>query len=491
MNTPLRKVALAMMGMIILLLANLTWIQVVDADDYRSDPRNERVLLDEYGRQRGQIIAQGQSLASSVERPESELRFQRTYLNGPLYAPVTGYYSRVYGSNGVEDAMNDVLNGSDGRLFVRRLSDLITNRDPVGGSVALTIDPVVQETAYAELTDAGYTGAVVALRPDTGEILAMVSTPSYDPNELASVDGRAQREAWARFNDPANEVPLTNRATQAIYPPGSTFKLVVSAAALEGGDVTPDTELTAAASIELADTSTELSNFAGRPCGDGDTASLTEALVRSCNTAFAELAVRVGEDRLREQAERLGIGQPDLEVPTPVTPSTIGDIPDDAALQQSAIGQRDVALTPLQDAMIAATIANGGTRMEPQLVREVRAPDLQVVDDFDADEAERAMSEETAEQLRDMMVEAEDSYQGSGDNDLGIAAKTGTAEHGADPKNTPPHTWYVAFAPADDPQVAICVFVEDGGNRSLDATGGSRAAPIGRAVIEAALRGGP
>ncbi|HZS22770.1 MAG TPA: penicillin-binding transpeptidase domain-containing protein, partial [Pseudonocardiaceae bacterium] len=195
MNTPLRRVALAVIGMIVLLLANATYIQVVNADTYRTDPRNRRVLLDEYSRQRGQIIAGGLPVANSVETG-GQLRFLRTYLNGPLYAPVTGYYSLRYGSGGVENAMDAVLNGSDGRLFVRRVSDLITGREPSGGNVELTINPAIQKAAYEGLTRKGYTGAVVAIKPSTGEILAMASTPSYDPNRLSSHDGAVQEAAW-------------------------------------------------------------------------------------------------------------------------------------------------------------------------------------------------------------------------------------------------------------------------------------------------------
>ncbi|HET9117958.1 MAG TPA: penicillin-binding transpeptidase domain-containing protein, partial [Pseudonocardiaceae bacterium] len=191
MNTPLRRVAMAVIAMIVLLLANATYIQVVSAEDYRTDPRNRRVLLDEYSRQRGQIIAGGLPVAGSVETG-GQLRFLRTYLNGPLYAPVTGYYSLRYGSGGIENSMDSVLNGSDGRLFVRRVSDLITGREPSGGSVELTINPVVQRAAYDALIRRGYTGAVVAIKPSTGEILAMASTPSYDPNRLSAHDGMEQ-----------------------------------------------------------------------------------------------------------------------------------------------------------------------------------------------------------------------------------------------------------------------------------------------------------
>ncbi|MGI9064365.1 MAG: peptidoglycan D,D-transpeptidase FtsI family protein [Pseudonocardiaceae bacterium] len=488
MNTPLRNVALAVMGMIVLLLANATYIQVVSADDYRSDPRNRRVLLDEYSRQRGQLTAGGLPLANSVPTG-GELRFQRQYLDGPVYAPVTGYYSLRYGSGGMENAMDPVLNGSDGRLFVRRLSDLITGRDPRGGSVELTIDPAVQQVAYDELASRGFTGAVVALRPDSGEILAMASTPSYDPNRLASQDGQVQQDAWNEFTAEENGAALANRAVASIYPPGSTFKLVTTAAALESGTATPETQLTADPTITLADTATPLPNFANSRCGGGETAPLTEALARSCNTAFAQLAAMTGEQAFREQAERFGIGQPDLDVPLAVAPSTIGEIPDTAALQQSAIGQRDVALTPLQNAVIAATIANGGVRMKPELLRAILAPDLSAIDEFEAEQVADAVSPRTAQQITDMMIASEERTGGDGKiSGVTIASKTGTAEQG---DGEPPHAWYVCFAPADDPQVAVAVIVEDGGNRGAEATGGSVASPIGRAVLAAALQGAP
>ncbi len=489
MNTPLRRVALAVMGMIVLLLANATYIQVVSASDYRSDPRNRRVLLDEYSRQRGQIIAGGLPVAGSTETG-GQLNFLRTYLNGPVYAPVTGYYSLRYGAGGIENAMDSVLNGSDDRLFVRRLSELVTGREPSGASVELTINPAVQRTAYEQLNRRGYTGAVVAIKPSTGEILAMASTPSYDPNRLSAHGGEVQEAAWNEYSSPERSAPLTNRAVASTYPPGSTFKLVVTAAALETGLATPDTQLTSAPELQLQGTRTALGNFGGQRCGSGDSASLSTALVRSCNTAFAQLASTVGENDLRKQAQLLGVGQQDLTIPIAVAPSTLGAIPDVAALQQSGIGQRDVALTPLQNAVIAATIANGGVRMTPQMVRSILAPDLSVLDKFAPQRSDTAMSRGTASQLRAMMVAAENSYRDEGKiNGVSIAAKTGTAEHGADPKNTPPHGWYVAFAPADNPQVAIAVVVEDGGDRDLEATGGSLAAPIGRAVIGAALQG--
>jgi peptidoglycan glycosyltransferase len=475
------------MAMIMLLLANLTYVQVVKANEYRNDPRNQRVLLAEYARKRGQISAGGQVLASSTET-DDRLRYQRVYPAGPEYAPLTGYYSTIYASTGIEHAEDGVLNGSDDRLFVRRLSDLITGRDPSGGNVVLTIDPQVQKTAYDAMTAKHFTGAVVALRPSTGEILGMVSTPSYDPSPLADHNAEVQKKAWtsASAADPAT---LVNRAISQTYPPGSTFKLVDTAAALQDG-FTPDSPLPAASQITLPGTSTTLENFAGTPCGAGPTATLADALARSCNTAFATLAGQVGQSKLRTQAEQFGIGDNDLAIPMPVASSSIGEIPDAASLYQSGIGQRDVRLTPLQNAEIVAAIANGGERMTPYLVKSIQAPDLTTLDTTSPDRAGQAVPSDVARTITQLMIGSESRTQGGGKiAGVTIASKTGTAEHGTQPKQTPPHAWYVAFAPAEDPQIAVAVVVEDGGDRALEATGGSVAAPIGRAVIAAALGG--
>ncbi|HEY4005834.1 MAG TPA: penicillin-binding protein 2 [Pseudonocardia sp.] len=487
MNTPVRRIAVAVMVMILMLLANLTYVQVVKANDYRTDPRNQRVLLAEYARKRGQISAGGQVLANSVETND-RLRYQRQYSNGPLYAPVTGYYSVIHSSTGVEKAEDDVLNGSDDRLFVRRLSDLITGRDPAGGNVELTIDPQVQKVAYNAMVAKGFTGAVVALRPSSGEILSMVSTPSYDPSPLADHSATVQTKAWAQITGD-NPPTLPNRAIEDTYPPGSTFKLIDTAAALQDG-FTPDSPLTAASRVTLTGTDTTLENYAGTPCGAGPTATLADALARSCNTAFATLTGQIGISKLRTQAEAFGIGDTQ-SIPMTVSPSSLGDIPDAAALEQSGIGQRDVRLTPLQNAEIVATIANGGTRMVPHLVKSIQAPDLSPLDTTQPDRAGVAIPAQVAATITQLMVGSENRTLGGGKiAGVQIASKTGTAEHGNNPKQTPPHAWYVAFAPAENPQVAVAVLVENGGDRALEATGGSVAAPIGRAVIAAALGGG-
>lgn len=496
MNTPLRRVGLAMLAMIVLLLANATYIQIVKADDYRTDARNRRVLLDEYARQRGRIQSQfnGEILAS-VTPTNDRLRYLRQYPNGLLYAPVTGFYSVRYGATGLERTEDAILNGSDDRLFVRRLSDLITGRDPRGGNVVVTVNPPAQQAAYDALTASDFNGSVVALRPQTGEILAMVSTPSFDPNALAAHDAEAQEKAYNQFRDENNpRKPMLNRAISENYFPGSTFKLVVAAAALEDGK-DKDTQLPAAPSINI-NASTDLSNFNNRRCGSGETASMETAIELSCNTAFAQLANDLGEDKLRDQAAKFGIGEADLTVPMPVVQSCIGprrdgncmNIVDGPALFQSGIGQRDVRLTPMQNAEIVATIANGGVRMRPQLIKQVQAPDLDEISDFEADSMGRAMSESNAATLRDMMIKSEAHTGGDGKvSGLTVASKTGTAETGNDPKNTPPYAWYVAFAPADNPKIAVAVVVE---SRDVAATGGKVSAAIGRATINAALAGG-
>lgn len=494
MNTPLRRVSLAVMVLVMALLVNATYIQVIKADSLRTDPRNSRVLLDEYSRQRGQISAGGQVLAVSVAT-DNRYRYLRTYPASALgdtsplaNAPVTGYYSMLYSSVGIENTEDSILNGSDNRLFGKRFLDTVAGRDPRGGNVVTTINPAVQQVAYDQLTSRGYTGSVVAIEPSTGNILAMASTPSYDPNTLASHDGTQSSQAWDALNSDPN-MPLLNRATQATYPPGSTFKVITTAAALAQG-ATPDDQLTAAPVITLPDTTTTLENYGGSTCGSGSTTTLREAFARSCNTAFVELGLRTGVDQLKETAQSFGVDDQPLNVPVPVTASTVGPIEDGPSLGQSSIGQRDVALTPLENASIAATVANGGVRMEPQLVSELQAPDLSTLSRTSPESPGQAISPEVAATLTQLMIGSEQRTGGQGQiPGVQIASKTGTAEHGTDPRNTPPHAWYIAFAPAEDPQIAVAVIVEDGGDRALAATGGSVAAPVGRAVIAAGLQG--
>ncbi len=491
MNTSLRRISITVMALIVLLLVNSTVTQVFRADGLRADPRNQRVLLDEYSRQRGQITAAGQLMANSVST-DGRFRYLRVYPNPLVYAPVTGFYSLTYSSSGLERAEDTVLNGSDERLFGRRLADFFTGRDPRGGNVDTTIVPRVQQAGWDAMQqgcpDGPCKGAVVAVEPSTGRILALVSSPSFDPNLLSSHDLSAQSAAWQQLRDDPNS-PLTNRAISERYPPGSTFKVITTVAALQNG-LTEDEQLTAAPSIPLPDSTATLENYGGTPCGSGPTASLHEAFARSCNTAFVELGLRVGVDALRSAAGSFGFDSEPDPIPLQVSESTVGPISDRAALAMSSIGQKDVSVTPLQNALIAATIANGGVMMRPFLVSSLKAPDLANLAATIPIQQRRAVSPQVATKLRDLMVAAEQNTQQKGAiPGVQIASKTGTAEHGADPRNTPPHAWYIAFAPAQAPKVAVAVLVENGGDR-LSATGGAVAAPIGRAVIAAALQGG-
>ena len=492
MNASLRRISVTVMALIVLLLLNATYTQVFTADGLRADPRNQRILLDEYSRQRGQITASGQLLAYSVAT-DSRFRFLRVYPNPAVYAPITGFYSLRYSSTGLERAEDPVLNGSDERLFGRRLADFFTGRDPRGGNVDTTIRPRVQQAGWDAMQQGcggpPCKGAVVALEPSSGKILAMVSSPSYDPNLLASHNPEEQAQAWQRLRDDPDS-PLTNRAISETYPPGSTFKVITTAAALQAG-ATTDEQLTAEPTIPLPNSTAMLENYGGTPCGNGGTTvPLSQAFALSCNTAFVQLGLATGADALRSMAHSFGLDTTPSVIPLQVAESTVGIIPDAAALGMSAIGQKDVALTPLENAEVAATIANAGVTMQPYLIDNLKGPDLSNISTTAPYQQHRAVSPQVAAKLTELMVGAEKVAQQKGAiPGVQIASKTGTAEHGTDPRHTPPHAWYIAFAPAQTPRIAVAVLVENGGDR-LSATGGALAAPIGRAVIEAALQGG-
>jgi peptidoglycan glycosyltransferase len=460
-----------------LLIVNVNVIQVVRSDELRSDGRNTRVLVEEYDSERGSIVAGGTEIANSVPTDDA-LTYLRQYADGPVFAPVTGYYSLVYGNAQMERAADDVLSGDDARLFTRRLADLFTGRDPSGGDVVLTLDPAVQEAAMAGLE--GVTGAVVALDPSTGAVLGMASTPTYDPNQLSSHDPAAIR-AYADQLGSQEIDPRLNRAINARYSPGSIFKVVVSAAALSSGQYTPDTVIPAPQELVLPGTRTALENFGGSACDPSGRQSLIEALTISCNTAFAQLGIDLGEDRVREMAEAFGIDGEGMEIPLTVDGSTIGEIQNDAELGVSSIGQQDVQLTPLQAAMIASAVADDGTLMRPYLVDQVRAPDLSVIDQTDPEELSQPVSADVADQLTEMMTSVVENGSGRRARIPGVtvAGKTGTAENAG-----PDHNWFIGFAPADDPQIAVAVFVANGGG-----TGGDVSAPIARDVMQAYLDG--
>lgn len=487
MNVPLRRVAIIMLVMFLALMAASTWIQFVKAPDLNADSRNVRTLYREFGTNRGPILVAGEPIASSVPVDDA-FGYQRVYAQGELYAAVTGYYSVVFGRTGIERYANDYLNGSSDALWWNRLQNLISGEDPQGSAVELTIDPAAQQAAWDALGN--QRGAVVALDPSTGAILAMVSKPSFDPNTLA---GHTTSEVNATYQalNATDGQPLVNKTIAGnLYPPGSTFKLVTSAAALEAGTVTPETEIPAPDQLQLPQTSTMLNNFGGESCSPTGTMTLSDALRISCNTAFAQLGIDLGAPALAEQAEAFGFGNP-LAVPMPVTPSYFpteiaGEPLNGAQTALSAIGQLDDRVTPLQVALVSAAIANDGTLMTPYLVKQVRTPDLSVAFSAEPEKLGTPVDAQTAHELRDMMVSVVQSGTGTAAQIPGVqvAGKSGTAET---VKDAAPHAWFTAFAPANDPQVVVAVIIENGGDAGSEATGGRVAAPIARAVMEAVI----
>jgi penicillin-binding protein A len=480
-NAPLRKVAISVLVLFTLLIVNVNIIQVVRAQSLRENPRNTRVLTEEYDQERGAIVVAGNEIASSVSTGDT-LDYLRQYPQGPLYAAVTGYYSVLFGKTGIERAENDVLTGTDDRLALRRIGDILTGRDPSGGNVELTLDPAVQQAAMDGLD--GVTGAVVALDPKTGAVLGLASSPTYDPAQLSSHDPSAMR-AYEKQITPAegsgDADPRVNQAISERYPPGSIFKVIVSAAALASGEYTPDTVVPAPQQLTLPGTTTQLKNFGDEACSSSGEQPLIDALTISCNTAFAQLGIDLGEDRVRKMAEAFGIDDEGFDMPLAVGGSTLGDIANDAELGVSSIGQQDVAVTPMQAAMIASAVADDGTLMKPFLVDSVQAPDLTVVDQTDPEEMSTPISADVAAQLTRMMTSVVDHGSGRRAQISGVqvAGKTGTAENAG-----PDHNWFIGFAPADDPQIAVAVFVRNGGG-----TGGDISAPIAKSVIQARLGG--
>lgn len=486
MNRPIRQVSVAVGVLLLALVVNLNYVQVVKSDSYRANPANRRVLLDEYARQRGSIVVQGVPVADSVATND-RLKYLRRYPQGALYAPVTGYHSLYYGDTAMEDAADPLLSGSDNRLFTTRFADLLTGRDPRGGNVVLTIDRAAQQAAYQAM--AKQKGAVVAIDPSTGAILAAVSTPSFDPSALSSHTPAAIEKTYAGLsNDPAQ--PLLNRAFGQRYPPGSVFKVIVSAAALRDGR-TPTSTVPSPDRFTLPGTSTTLENFEGESCG-GATSTLDHALTVSCNTAFAKTALQLGEQKVRDEAARFGIDDQSSSVPLPVTASTLGPIVDDAALAQSAIGQRDVRITPLQGAMMSAAVANDGKLMKPYLVAQELAPNLASLSKAQPQQLGTVLDPAQAQQLRQMMVNV--VKQGTGTaaqiDGIDVGGKTGTADTGrtdSSGRAEPPDAWFTGFAPAAAPKIAVAVIVENGGVAGNETTGGLAAAPIAKQVIQAYL----
>ncbi|KRF38246.1 penicillin-binding protein 2 [Terrabacter sp. Soil810] len=484
MNTPIRRLSGVIAALFTALLVASTVVQFTQAKSLGAMASNKRTLLDSYSRERGSIIVGGQAVAKSVP-VQDQYRFLRTYPQDQLYAQTTGFYSYAVGAPyGLEHASDDLLSGDADTLFVRRVTDLITGRKTSGATIELTIDPKAQAAADKALGD--NKGAVVALDPKTGAILAMVSHPSYDPNPLSSHDLNKASKAWQALSTDKDKAYL-NRTINGVYPPGSTFKVVTAAAALESGVVSDENStVPGPPELDLPLTSTNLPNEDGRACGPGNETTLIHALEISCNTAFGSLGLELGGEKIRAQAAKFGFGDA-LQIPMRVSVSSVPADLNAPQAAQAAIGQYDVRATPLQMAMVAAGIANQGRVMTPYLIQSVRSANLDIIESTpDPVELSQAVSEQTASTLTKMMVSVVDHGSGARAQIDGVevAGKTGTAQH--DP-GKPPHAWFISFAPATDPKVAVAVVVEDGGVTGSEIGGGRVAAPIARDVMEAVL----
>ncbi|MDF3297906.1 penicillin-binding transpeptidase domain-containing protein [Streptomyces tropicalis] len=469
------------------LLVHTAWLQVLQGPSYGGNPANRRPTIARYEQPRGRILVGGRAVTGSRDTGE-QLRYERTYTQGPLYAPVTGFASQRYGTTLLEHAEDRVLSGTDPMLSAFPLWNDFTRAQNPGGDVVTTLDPAAQRAAYTGL--GARRGAVAAIEPTTGRILALVSAPSYDPAELSG-NGPAVTRAWNRLNsDPAQ--PMLNRAVRQTYPPGSTFKVVTAAAALDSGVVTDLDEPTDSPDpYTLPGTTTRLANEA-EDCED---APLRYAFEFSCNTVFAKLGVDVGVAGMRAAAQDFGFNDRGLRIPFSVAPSSFDTTVDRGQLALSSIGQYNTRATPLQMAMVAAAVADGGQVRTPYLVERTTRSGGDPVATAGSRSARQVMHPSTAERLQELMTDVvtEGTGRSAAIRGATVGGKTGTAQHGVGNTGMP-YAWFVSWAQGRGdtaPRVAVAVVVEDASARRGDISGGGTAAPIAKSVMEAVLHTPP
>ncbi|MBZ6283337.1 peptidoglycan D,D-transpeptidase FtsI family protein [Streptomyces olivaceus] len=486
MNKPLRRIAIFCGLLVLTLLIRDNWLQYVQADELKEDEHNRRVAIERYASPRGDIIVDGNAITGHATT-EGDFKYKRTYKDGAMWAPVTGYVSQAYGATQIEAINDGILTGNDDRLFFRNTLDMITGKKREGGNVVTTLNGAAQKAAYDGLKKQGAKGAVVALEPSTGKILSMASYPSYDPTSIAGGDDAAG-EAWTKLqkkNDPDD--PMLNRALREVYPPGSTFKVVTAAAALENEKYTSADEKTdSPLPWTMPGTTTELPNEGDLPCKD---ATLREALRVSCNTVFGKIGSDLGNEKMLEEAKKFGFTEEQF-VPVRSSASVFSEDMAPSEVAQSSIGQFNTAASPLQMAMVASAVANNGTLMKPYMVDELQAPNLDTIEKTDPEEMSKPLSADNAQILQSMMETVVEDGTGTNAQIDGVkvGGKTGTAQHGVDNSENP-YAWFLSYAKGDDggAPVAVAVVIEDENAGRDDISGGGLAAPIAKNVMEAVI----
>lgn len=491
MNKTLRHAAVFFGVLFFALLGRATWIHAVSGESLAKDPNNRRNVIDAFSRPRGDIIVGGRPITGSIPTPGSDLLYKRTYVDGPMYAPVTGYLSQAQGATFLEGVHRDILAGTDLRLQ-RGVFDTLIGRKTAGGDIVTTIAPEAQKAAYQGLTDLGAKGAVVALDPRTGKILALASTPSYDPSVFTG-NSIKEGDEFTRL-DQDKDKPLSNRAIREAYPSGSTFKILTAAAALEHGTVTDiDASSGLPARYTLPQSSSTIGNVV--PDAQCDKVSMKTAMQWSCNSVFLDAALKTGVEKMRETAEKFGFNKEHF-TPVRTAASSYPERLDRPQTALTGIGQGSLTSTPMQMAMVAAGIANDGKVMKPYLVEQINGPDLSVLEKTEPEPHAQAVSEATARKVQAMMehtVREGTAYQAQIPG-VTVGGKPGTAEHGVDVRDNRPYAWFVSYAKQSDgtSPVAVAVFIDpsDMAIPESEIGGGRLAGPIAKAVMNAVLKRG-
>ncbi|MGW5096091.1 peptidoglycan D,D-transpeptidase FtsI family protein [Streptomyces nodosus] len=491
MNKPLRRIAVFCGLLVLALLVRDNWLQYVQAETLRTDKYNRRVLIARYATPRGDIIVEGTPITGSKKSAadsSNDFVYKRTYKDGPMWSPVTGYASQAFGSTQLESIEDGILTGNDDRLFFRNTLDMLTGKEKQGGNVVTTLNAAAQKAAYEGLEKVGGKGAAVAIDPQTGAVLALASYPSYDPSEFAGNSLTTDSKAWSKLQKDQNPSdPMLNRALRETYPPGSTFKVVTAAAALENGLYDgADQKTRSPLPYILPNTQTELKNEGNIPCQD---ATMREALRVSCNTVFGKIGADLGKDKMLEQAKKFGFDEEQF-IPVRANASNFPKEMDSAQTALSSIGQFETAATPLQMAMVASAIANDGKLMKPYMVAKLQSSNVDTLEQTQPEEMSRPLSEKNAQILQSMMQTVVE--QGTGTNakipNVTVGGKTGTAQHGLN-NSEKPYAWFISYAKLSDGSspVAVAVVVEDESANRDDISGGGLAAPIAKNVMEAVI----